>query len=77
MRIGRKAIRSTFGRLVVPGWPIQVKDLDAIDLLALPEDDVETDPIRIRAALRPFLFLEPEQRPYWIPAKEPWPPSMR
>jgi hypothetical protein len=63
LSIGRDAIHRAFGRLVVPGWPKQIQDRDAIDLMALPADGAETDPRRIRAALSNLLYEEPATRP--------------
>jgi hypothetical protein len=53
--IGREAIRRAFGRVEVPGWPEQVKEWDAIDLLRLPQKGLENDLGRVRAAIEPFL----------------------
>jgi hypothetical protein len=73
--IGRAAIRRAFGRVLGPGMPEHLERFDAVDLLAIPELGPETDPMRIRSALRDLLAREPEPRPSWIPAQEPWPPS--
>lgn len=71
---GRAAIRRAFGRVLVPGWPPQIADADALDLLDLPEHGPVLDPRPIRAALAPWLAPEPERRPEWLRPADPWPP---
>ncbi len=55
--IGRKAIRAAFGRVVVPGWPREVAELDALDLLRIPEGEGDGGgpPERVRDALSDVL----------------------
>jgi hypothetical protein len=30
----------------------------------------------VRRALQPYVFKEPEPRPFWLPSSEPWPPPL-
>ncbi|MGC8641503.1 MAG: hypothetical protein ACP5XB_16685 [Isosphaeraceae bacterium] len=69
--IGREAIHSALGRLDMPLLP---DVYDALGLLDLPEQGSVTNPDQVRRALEPFLFKEPEPRPFWLPPTEPWPP---
>lgn len=75
--IGRAAIRRTFGRVVVPGWPSLIAEEDAIDLLDLPEVGPFDDPRRTRASLGPLFAHEPAHRPEWLRPTDPWPPPGR
>ncbi len=72
--IGREAIRQTFGRIVLPGWPDALTEYDALDLLVLPERGPVVDRRRIIAALGELLANEPRPRPTWLPPDEAWPP---
>jgi hypothetical protein len=72
--IGLEAIRSAFGRLDIPELP---KEYDAAGLLDLPERGWLTDPAAVRRALAPYVMMEPEPRPAWLPREEPWPPADR
>lgn len=83
-RIGarRETIRAVFGRLVAPGWPDHVHDIDALDLIPLSSDasgnsapPSQSDAAQTYAALKSLYHTEPEIRPYWIPRSEPWPPQ--
>ena len=47
---------------------------DAAGLLDLPERGRLTDRDAIRRALAPYVFMESEPRPPWLPPDEPWPP---
>ncbi|MGZ3390422.1 MAG: hypothetical protein ACXVCF_12595 [Isosphaeraceae bacterium] len=69
--IGRDGIRAAFGRLDMPELP---DVYDAAGLLVLPERGRLTDQDTIRRALAPYVFMESEPRPPWLPADEPWPP---
>jgi hypothetical protein len=71
--IGRAAIRSAFGRVLVPGIPENQTATDAVDLLSLPADGPTSDPARVRAALAEYLRPEPEPRPPWLDPAEAWP----
>jgi hypothetical protein len=71
--IGRMAIRSVFGRVLVPGIPENQTATDAVDLLRLPPKGPTSDPARVRAALAKFLSQEPEPRPPWLDPAEAWP----
>ncbi len=73
--LGRGDIRRVFGRIVLPGWPEQVRHHDAVDFLDLPDADQGTDPARVRQGLRLLLTPEPEPRPPWLAPGEPWPPE--
>lgn len=70
LHIGRADINRIFGRLIAPALP----DVLDGDLLDLPEQGTEHDAERIRAALGQFMIREPEPRPPWLPASDPWPP---
>jgi hypothetical protein len=74
MHLSRGALRRALGSVGVPGWPEQVKDQDALDLLDLPDDGPDVDPSRLRG-LQELLAPEPEQPPPWIPPGETWPPK--
>jgi hypothetical protein len=69
--IGRDAVHSAFGRLDMPDLP---EVYDAAGLLDLPEHGRPVDPDVVRRALQLYVFKEPEPRPFWLPASEPWPP---
>jgi hypothetical protein len=71
----RTAIRRAFGRIIGPGMPDRLIDLDAIDLLALPKTGPELDPAQLQSALNGWLAIEPEARPFWVAPGDPWPPS--
>jgi hypothetical protein len=73
--VGRDAIRRAFGRVVGPGMPEHVTDLDASDLMALPREGRPLDPVRVRSALADWLATEPQPRPAWLRPGEPWPPK--
>jgi hypothetical protein len=77
LRIGRSAIRRSFGQAEFPSWPPQVVHPDAFDLLDLPEDGTTNDPALIRASLAVYFQPEPEERPDWLDRGEPWPPRQR
>jgi hypothetical protein len=58
--IGRKAIGAAFGRLVAP----EISDVyDAADMLDLPWEGTEMNPIRVREALGRFVIPEPDPVP--------------
>ena len=69
--IGRDGIRAALGRLDMPELP---DVYDAAGLLDLPERGRLTDRDAIRRAIAPYVFMESEPRPPWLPADEPWPP---
>jgi hypothetical protein len=71
MGIGRSTIREVFGRVDAPNLP---PSYDAAELLDLPEEGTETDPVRVRKALGPYFEYEPMPRPKWLPPSEVWPP---
>ena len=50
------------------------KIYDAADMLDLPWDGPESDPVRVGRALGPWLAVEPEPRPAWLDPRETWPP---
>lgn len=75
--VGRAELRNNFGRVLGPGMPEQVLDLDAFDLLVLPGSGRPVDPAVIRASLGDWVAVEPEPRPYWVPPEAPWPPEVR
>ena len=68
--IGRDGIRAAFGRLDMPEIP---EVYDAAGLLDLPERGRLTDPGQVRQALGPYVLMEKEPRPGWLPAEQPWP----
>jgi hypothetical protein len=75
--VGRREIRASLGRVLVPDWPDQVVEHDALDLLDLPDSGRRVDAARVHAAFAPLLALEPERRPDWISPSEPWPPGKK
>jgi hypothetical protein len=54
----RSGLREAIGRLSVPGLPVGLTDMDAIDLLSLPESGSLTHPEAIRAAVTAALSDE-------------------
>ena len=73
-RLTRADLRRDFGRVLPPGWPAQIRDLDAFDLLDLPADGPPAPPGRARAALGDLLAVEPIARPPWLDPEAQWPP---
>lgn len=73
--VGRTELRNAFGRVVGPGMPEQVRELDIFDLMVLPHSGLSVDPAIIKNSLGDWVALEPEPRPYWIVPEEPWPPE--
>jgi hypothetical protein len=70
MGIGRDGLERAFGKLDAPGLP---PTYDAMDLLDVPVRGRETDPVRIREILGPYVTMEPDPRPPKLPETEPWP----
>jgi hypothetical protein len=70
--VGRDAIHRVYGRVDAPGLP---PEYDALGLLALPRAGRVEDPATILRVLRPYLSLNPEPRPSWLPDQERWPPD--
>jgi hypothetical protein len=58
--IGPEGMRRAFNRLDAPNLPIVY---DAADMLDLPRDGTEGDPIRIRELLGPWVSVEPDPVP--------------
>jgi hypothetical protein len=80
MGIGVEEIRAAFGHRWIPVTVGPVRpshpDLyDAAALLDLPRRGKPLAPQTVRAALADYFADEPEPRPGWINADEPWPPE--
>jgi hypothetical protein len=79
MGIGVDEIRAAFGHRWIPATlgpvPPALPDLyDAAALLDLPRRGRPLSPAVVRAALADYFADDPEPRPGWIDAHEPWPP---
>ncbi len=72
--IGKAAIRRVFGRVLVPGIP-QRHTADAASLLRIPAGETGQDAAFIGRALGEWYMAEPEPRPPWLEASDPWPPK--
>jgi hypothetical protein len=72
LRASPEALRKTFADVLVPG----TIEGSMVELLDLPpvQENPETNPARLRSALGHLLRREPETRPFWLNAKESWPP---
>jgi hypothetical protein len=70
--IGRSTIHQVFGRVDAPNLP---PSYDAAELLDLPLEGVETDPVRVRKALGDDFEVEPLPRPKWLRPGDIWPPK--
>jgi hypothetical protein len=80
MGIGVDQIRAAFGHRWIPATVGALRpslpDLyDAAALLDLPRRGRAIEPQAVRAALVDYFTDEPEPRPGWIAAGEPWPPG--
>ncbi len=73
--LSRDALRNQFGRVVVPGWPLAMKEQDALDLIELPERGGTLDPAQAAKMFPPLLSYEPPNRPPWLGAEAIWPPT--
>jgi hypothetical protein len=73
-RIGKGAIRRTFGRLLIPGIP-EKHTADAASLLRLKEDDTGQSTLSVRVTLGEWYKPEPPIRPLWLQPSDPWPPG--
>ncbi|GIW89045.1 MAG: hypothetical protein KatS3mg108_3369 [Isosphaeraceae bacterium] len=73
--LDRSAIRAVLGPVRVPGWPVHVTSIDALDLVRLPESGREVPAAAVAAALGPLLAPEPLPRLPWSDAGDPWPPT--
>lgn len=72
--LSRADLRRAFGRVLPPGWPPQIRDDDAFDLLDLPVAGPDAPPGRAREAVGDLLVAEPEARPPWLDPDARWPP---
>jgi hypothetical protein len=61
--LGQQSIRNSLGRIGIPGIPDQVKEYDAVNLLALPAEGPEIPPGNLRRRLALLLEPIPEQKP--------------
>jgi hypothetical protein len=65
--VGRERIRRVFGRVIVPGIPEAVEELDAACVLALPDRDTRrVDDATVRQKLSRYLVEEPEGERPWL-----------
>jgi hypothetical protein len=80
MGIGIEDIRAAFGHRRIPAafgpiGPARPDIYDAAALLELPRRGKPLSPLAVHAALADYFTEEPEPRPGWIHANEPWPPD--
>jgi hypothetical protein len=76
--IGQDGIRAAFGFIFIPASTgrlllNQREVYDVAAILNLPAHGRAGEPFTVRAALERYLLAEPEPRPPWLPADEPWP----
>ena len=74
-KLSRATLRAEFGRVLGPGMPQAVPDLDAVSLLALPESGGAPMRPAIRQSFAPLFTPEPVQRPAWLTKGEAWNPK--
>jgi hypothetical protein len=68
--LSKHAIRRRFGRVTVPGWPEQVQEFDALDLLDLPRENDRPVPNNLIPTLATLLAPEPEPPLPWLQPAE-------
>ena len=73
--ISREAIRRVRGPVYVPGWPIALTRIDALDLFNFPPDRVPGSNPVLNGSLRQYLEPVPIPRPTWLTPADPWPPG--
>ena len=74
--VGRDTLRSTFGRMLIPGIPEPQDEFDGVGLLDLPARDARpVDPLALRAKLREYVIEEAVPPAPWSDWKNSLPPG--
>jgi hypothetical protein len=73
--VDRGAVRAAIGPIRVPGWPLHVTEIDALDLVDFPDAGRAVSPAAVVATFGPLLAPEPYPRLPWSDAGDPWPPT--